>query len=744
MTETKDVLEFKIIPQAERFYSESSNYGVYTFATLDDIPYFYDCYGDPFSNSPQKLKGSTIAGKMQRLTIGMEYIIKATPSYNAKYSSYQYSPSLITVNIPQSEEQQIAYLKTQVTELQAKNILAAYPNVVDDVINNKEIDYSRIKGIGEKSWNKIKSNILDNYVISDILVMLQPLGVSYSTIGKLVSNEPNPQLLKDKLLDNPYIMTQIRGLGFKRVDDLALKLNPDIRVSTKRVAAFTNYYLEHIGNEEGHSYIAEYTLDNAVRDNINDCYEKYEEFKASQKNNGLFLHFKQGKVGLLKNYKTEMSILDILKNLDNYEQKEQKFEINIEKGISKAEEEQGFKYTEEQRQEIIKACNNSVVLITGRAGTGKSSILRGLVSIYRNYSIGACALSAKAAIRITEATGLSASTIHRLLGYNKLGFCYNLTNRLPHDIIILDEASMVNASLFYSLLSAIKEGGKIIIVGDDGQLPPIGCGNIFHDLLNCNMFTCCKLTKILRQAQKSGIILDSSKIREGINPLPEPKLKVVTGELSDMTYMFRENREGMRNQAIKLFMAASKRDGYDETIILTPCKQNRINSSFEINAIIQDLIIPPNTADEIKYGSKVFRTGAKVIQRANDYERNVFNGEIGYIEHIEQISIDGKKQKVITIKFGNNKEIKYGQNELENVELAYCLTCHLTQGSGFKNVIILIDNTHYKLLDRCMLYTAITRAKTKCALIAEPSAFNHCIKAQASERNTWLSLCKSN
>ena len=184
---------------------------------------------------------------------------------------------------------------------------------------------------------------------------------------------------------------------------------------------------------------------------------------------------------------------------------------------------------------------------------------------------------------------------------------------------------------------------------------------------------------------------------------------------------------------------AAQKDGYDETIILTPCKKDRINSSFEINSILQDMIIPPDTAPEIRYGSKTFRLGSKVIQRTNDYDRNVFNGEMGYITKIEQTVKDGKKQNVVTIKFAD-KEIDFLQNDLSSIELAYCLTCHLTQGSGFKNVIVLIDNTHYKLLDRCMLYTAITRAKTKCALIAEPSAFQRCLKIQASQRNTWLSL----
>lgn len=729
------ILEFKIVPQQERYYNEDSNWGVYSFTTDDEIPEFYDCYDDPFGDNPIKKKGSSLVGKMQRLTIGMKYTVQAKCEYNAKYKAYQYVPSSVTTSVPKTEEQQIAYLKTQVTELQAKNILAAYPNVVDDVLHNREIDYTKINGIGEITWNRIKRNIIDNYIISDILIMLQPLGVTYNVINKLISTEPNPHLLKKKLIENPYIMTKIRGLGFKKVDDLALKINPEIKISQKRVIAFIKYYLEYIGNNDGHTYVSENTLDNAIRDNINECYEIYKMFKEKQRQDGLFLHFSDDKIGLKSQYNDEMAIYNILKSLNEYKIA---YGIDMVAGIKKAEKEQGFEYTEEQKKEIEKACNSQVVLITGKAGTGKSSILRGLTKIYENYSIAACALSAKAAVRITEATNLRASTIHRLLKYSEVGFFYNEEHRLPNDIIILDEASMVNTKIFLALVCAIREGSKVIIVGDDGQLPPIGSGNIFHDLLNCNTFTCCKLTKILRQAQKSGIISDSVKIRNGQNPLESPSLKVVTGELQDMTYMFRENREGMRDLAIKLFMKASENDGYDETIILTPCKKDRTNSSFEINNIIQDMLIPSGTVQEIKYGQKVFRVGSKVIQRANNYEKNVFNGETGYIKDIIP-AVKDKTDTEVLIDFGD-KKLSFSQEELANIELAYCLTCHLTQGSGFKNVIILIDNTHYKLLDRCMLYTAITRAKKKCALIAEPSAFQRCLTVKASQRNTWLSL----
>lgn len=733
----KVIYEFTAVPQMERYYNDDSNYGVYTFITSDDIPEYYSCKIDPFDDSSETVRGSTLAGKMQKLTIGMEYVVKATMEYNAKYKSYNYVPTIITANVPKTPEQQINFLKTQVTPLQAKNILAVYPNVIEDVMQNKEIDYTKIKGVGEITWNNIKEKILGNYVISDILSMLQPIGVTFSVIRKLIAAEPNPSLLKEKLLDNPYIITRIHGIGFKKADDLALKLNPNLRASQKRVIAFIKYFLNSVGEDLGHTWVTQNELDNAVRDNIYECYELYEKFITSERQNvsPIFLCFDGDKVGMVSRKNQEMSVLQIIEELEIYKFD---FKIDIPKGIKQAENEQGFEYTDEQKTYIKKACESNVVLISGLAGTGKTTILRALLKIYQNYSIGCCALSAKAAQRITEATGHKASTIHRLLKFNKIGFGYNKQNRLLYDVVLLDEASMVNIPIFYALVSAVKEGAKIIICGDDGQLPPIGYGNIFHDLLELKRFTVCKLTKILRQAEKSGIISDSIKIRHNENPLKYPQLKVVTGELQDMTYMFRENREGMRELAINLYLKAAEQDGIDETIIITPCKKDRVNSSEEINKIILDKLIP-NTVDSIKYGIKEFRVGAKVIQRANDYEKNVFNGEIGYVTKIWEQD----KTKMITIDFGG-KIIDFTQGDLGNLELAYALTVHVTQGSGYKNVIVIIDNTHYKLLDSCLLYTALTRAKKKCLLIAESSAYKKCIDHKASERQTWLRLLKKN
>lgn len=721
-----EIYKFKAIPTEVRYYNEESAWGCYIFNTYDDIPQTKEGYNG--------VGIGTLAGKMQMLSLGLEYEVTASLEYNKKYQRYNYVPQTVISIKPKTISQQARFLETIVTKRQAESILKEYPNVIEDVIDGKEIDVKKIKGIGEKTWESIKCRIEKNYVISDILTLLSPLGISIQSIQKLLNYENNPVLLKQKLKNNPYILTKINGIGFKKADEIALKITPNIKVSNYRVVAFVRWYLNSIANDSGDTWVYRKTLDNAVRDNINECYELYEKFMQEQEFGGKMLVLKEDKVGLKYIYDTEYAIV---RKLDQLNSVEPVWNIDIDVGIKRAEQELGFLYTDEQKKTIRDCCENNVVIITGQAGTGKSTILRGLIEIYKDYIIACCALSAKAAQRIVEATGHDASTIHRLLGYSNGGFTFDENAPLGCDVLVLDEASMVNAEIFLSLLSAVKSGTKVIICGDDEQLPPIGCANIFHDLLRMDKYSCVKLTKILRQAERSGIITDSRKIRQNEYPIESPEPMIVTGELQDMTYVFRKDKEKMRTLGINTYLKTVEEHGVDDTILITPCKQHRVNCTEELNKIIQDRLIPASSPS-VSYGKKEFRVGAKVIQRVNDYEKNVFNGEIGKV--IEISDKDKKRGTLTSVKFSDNKVIEYTRSELASLELAYALTVHVTQGSGYDNVIILVDNSHYKLLDSCLLYTAVTRAKKKCLLISEPSAFSMCIKNKASERKTWLSL----
>lgn len=749
----EEIFKFKATITYERYYNPDTTWGVYGFATEDEIPHFTTetkidlPFEDRKAVNPNR-KLSSLAGKMQELVVGGEYMIKATYKCDKTYG-HQYNPISVYALIPQTRESQLMFLQSIISPWLAENLINAYPNVVNDVANGtlKEIDYDLVKGVREFTWNKIKDKIINNYLISDIITMLKPLGVTYTMIKKLLTDEPNPALLKQQLEDNPYILTKIQGIGFKKCDDLALKLKPELINSTERLVAFIKYYFTDLGESKGHTWCSLKILKSAISNNVPECSDKVDWLLE----NNEFLHMQDDKIGLKYYHDIEMQIYHLLLEKSKKETFINISKEQIEQAIKHAEEEQGFEYVIEQLDTIKKSLNRTISLITGKAGTGKTSIMRAIVKAYteNNFTMTASALSAMAAQRITEATTFPAMTIHRTLGCVGLNdFAFNKDNHMITSVAFLDEGSMVNANLFLHWLEAIDDNTRIIISGDHKQLPPIGFGNVFSDLIE--MFddtVVSKLVKPMRQAEKSGILVDANLIRENINPITEKlQPRIIHGELQDMYYMFRTNRQSLFDIAVKTFLKSVESDGIDNVVIAVPRRKDCLNSTTELNKVIQDKLLG-NVKQSISGFEMTFKLGAKVMQTVNDYDKNVFNGEIGYITEIGEY-FEGKKKEeycVVTYTdiFGKDKLIEYTKKELTALDLAYAMTVHKLQGAGRKIVIGIIDNTHHQLLDNCMLYTLLTRAKKRCLLLAEPQAFLQCIRTSHNKRNTWMMLEES-
>ena len=387
-----DILKFKATITYCRYYSEDSTWGVFGFSTEDDIPQFTKetkidvPFEDSQASNPDK-KLSTLAGKMQELVIGGEYMVKAKYKYDKTYG-HQYTPIAIYALIPQTKESQLMFLQSIISPWMAENLINAYPNVVNDIANGtlKEIDYNLVKGVREYTWNKIKEKIINNYLISDIITMLKPLGVTYTMIKKLLTDEPNPVLLKQQLEDNPYILTRISGLGFKKVDDLALKLKPELISSNERLIAFIKFYFTDLGESKGHTWCSVKILKSAISNNVPECANKTDWLLA----NNEFLYLSDEKVGLKYYHDIEMQIYNIL-----LEKSKKQTDINItdekiEEAIKHAEEEQGFEYVVEQLDTINKSLHRTISLITGKAGTGKTSIMRAIVKAYTENQFTWC------------------------------------------------------------------------------------------------------------------------------------------------------------------------------------------------------------------------------------------------------------------------------------------------------------------------------------------------------------------
>lgn len=740
---------FKAVIKFEKYYNPDNFYGCYNAACKEKLP-SSAVYNDleTEDDDEKELYYITIAGKMQRLYIGCEYKIEASLKYEEKYKAWQYIPKNILEIKPKNIKETRRFLQDIIPKKKADELLKYYPNIVENIIEDKKIDLSKIKGIKEKSFQKIKEKVINTYPMSGLSNLLYPLGVTLKTVQKIYNfnSEQNIEIFKEQIKRNPYMLINVKGLGFKKVDNIAMKINSDIRISKERVVAFLEIYFEELGNNKGHTYCKLKDLNSEVLFELNECYKVYLNFIEEETKNPKYLYIKDDIVGLMKYYKVEKSIYDTLCTIDefsiNYNNHN---EIDFNKSIYDTEQNLGFSLTDEQKDSIISTLDNGITIITAKSGSGKTTCLKGIVELYKDIlKIALCSLSAKAARRMEEATGFKANTIHRLLGYepkNDEIYKYNSEKKLPYDLIIIDEATMISADLFLALIKAFNPLGKLVIVFDNGQLPPIGYGNVATDLLNSN-FNVRYLTKVHRQAEESGILVDGNKIRDQINPIDKLSIKEVHGKLQDMCYMFRENRNQMRNILINNYLKYIDNLGIQNIVIIIPRKSNCINSCSEINKIIQDKLIDDNKPF-LNRGDMKFKIGSRIIQKVNDPEKNVFNGELGFICNI---GIDENNESYFEVKFDDgNKIVRYLKQELSNIQLSYAVTCHSFQGSEIHTALVCIDNTHYNLLSCNWLYTAVTRAKKRCLLVAEADAFYKCLHTKADmNRKTFLSLILNN
>lgn len=767
------IYEFKINIVDSRYYNENNNYGVYEFSTdIENLPYTKESK----FNKGQYL--GLITGSMQELEIGMEYSIKAKLKFNPKYKDYSYNPSIAISEKPNTIEKQKIFLETLCTSSQSKALLEKYPNIIEDIMNNVEIDLSDIKGIKEKTFEKIKDKVINNYIIQDVLILLKPLGVTFNMIKKLVGFESNPILLKKKILTNPYILTRIHGLGFRKVDGIALKIKPEIRVSKARTIAFLKYKLREIGQSEGHTWIPKQQLIAMVRKDIRECLDVYKQFIIDEETKHSLLYLEDEKIGLIEYYNTSKSILEQLYYLDNLPSMFERFsKEDIEASILQTESELGFNLTEEQKKGIYSVNEHNVVVITAPAGAGKSTVIKGILNLMRTVKIkdnfvdscynqiheedklnsinknedeislgiedekliqiGQCALSAKAAKRMKEVSNMPAQTIHRILGWKGEDFEHDKSYPMKYHINIIDELSMVNENILLHYLNAVKPHSKLILIFDFAQLPPIGIGDFTRDILLSKKICINKFTKVHRQGQKSGILMDANKIRIGENPLIKPEAKIVHGELKDMHYMFSNDKAKIQDIAIKTYLSAIKSLSLEDVCIITPRRKECINSANEINIKIQDILIDDNVPNLTRWkdGKKmIFKLGAKVMQKTNNYDQKVFNGDEGYITKIE------KDKFVVTFNLEDGKrDVEYTLKQLEEIELSYAISVHSAQGSQYHTVISIFDMNSRILLNRKILYTAITRSQKRHLLLAEPKAFKFCIDdINNKPRNTFL------
>ena len=718
------------------YESDTSDWKVLQFSTKEHIPISKYEYGSYYA---------TMVGNCIPVSNGDMVKVVVKLVNNAKYGQ-QFEIQSLQFDKPDTPQDILNYLSNIISVNQATTLYNAYPDIVDREMqnNNFEPDYDIVKGIGPNNWEKIRTKIIINYGYSELISMLAPIGVTLTMIKKIAFGQKNLTLLKQKIEQNPYILCSIKGLGFKKVDNYAIKLNPELVHSAFRTVSAIKYILNDCANEEGHCYLTNKEFLNKFKELIPNCVDLLKDILQEQNekiNNNpedAWLYVKDGKVGLMKYYHLEENLYKKLSNLYNHKNNWNVTYGDFFKRMNEVEKKQGFKLDEVQTEAVKSIADNNVTIISGKAGCGKSSILRAVLEVYQNSSIAMAALSAKAAKRIREASGFeSACTIHRLLGFNPRSednnlWLYNEHNPLPYDLVIIDEVSMVNSELINSCVNACSGDTKIILVGDQAQLPSIGVGRVLGDLLEYPNYNNYTLNKIYRQSDDSYIALHANVIRDGIMPFDLNSSQLHFG--TDTHYIFKDDNQLIVQNIVDLYLKYLQYGlSYEDISIIIPRKENTIVSCKTVNNQLMNILLK-DVQKSVIYNEKEFKLGCRVINKVNDYEKGILNGDQGTVTSIA----DDGKSFIITLDV-TGEDIPFLRSEMDNLELGYAITCHSSQGSQYKVCIIGMDFGSYTMLSSNLIYTAITRAKNKMWFVSDPKAFIKGVNnVKENQRNTFF------
>ncbi len=585
-------------------------------------------------------------------------------------------------------------------------------------------DLLKIQGIGKKVLKKITSSWEEHREVRNIILFLQEHGVPPSYAVKIYKTygKDSFKVLKERPYDIAY---DIRGIGFKTADKIALRLGFS-EYSIERVQAAIVYVLFNI-SERGHVFYPKKDLIEEVcklieiedKELILNAIELLVEKKRIHIEDITDKSIKEA-VYLRHFYKWELEIASRLNQLLLSPPIQKLNKGNVASLITKLEEKSRIKLSEEQKRAVLEACLNPVHIITGGPGTGKTTITRFIGNILKEmgYNIKLAAPTGRAAKRLSEATGLYASTIHRLLGFGPGGdFQYKEDRKLKVSALVLDEVSMVDYNLFVHLLRALPLTCKLILIGDVNQLPSVGPGNILEDLIKSEVIPTTKLTKIYRQAKKSMIVINAHRINEGKFPIKSKN------KPPEADFFWVEEEDPKKIQELILYMTTKRIPevyGYDPLFdiqVLTPMHKGDIGT-VSLNKLLQDNINPLSP----KHGSlKNFRLYDRVIQTKNNYEKEVFNGDLGIITYVDE------EEGELVVSF-DGKDVLYHQSELDEISLAYCISIHKSQGSEYPVVLFPVTTQHFIMLHKNLIYTALTRAKKLAVIFGSKKAMAIALK----------------
>lgn len=682
-----------------------------------------------------------IKGEMPAPILEETYVGTITEVEDLNYGR-QYEINKIALDIEvKSEDGKRQFLKKIFT---ANQVEAMYNALGDPFTVLKEGDVERllhVKGGGICTVPKWIERFQENFYLHRLFVELPQYHLTPSMIEKLMKKYKSPDIIISKVKENPYSLCEVEGIGWKTVDSLALQSGME-EYDPKRISGWIIHYLESQG-KNGISWV---TADELMLSILNTIGEEVPDKPISEAmillEDKIWFNENKTRFALKYYYNLEEEIADHLLRLLKCDTK---WDIPNWKDIVKRQEfEQGWEYTNQQLEGIENILNNSVTVIHGLAGCGKSTIVNVVLKILEDkYSYAMCALAGRAGVRLSDISGKQGYTIHRLLN-NKIDDFSKQYNRhfyffeerpLPYDIIIVDEISMIGGSLFRDLLRAVKSGAKLILLGDIGQLESIGECKVAYDIINSPVIPTVYLNKIHRQAQKSAIITESINMRKGKQILESEEWAGIEtrGELQDLTLDIYSDKSN------SLYHAINHVKGYLEQGInildmqvMCPVKERGNACTSKINNVIQELYNPASQEkSEINMNKGyILREGDKIINTKNtknvydiDTESftTIYNGNIGIVYRINE------EENTMIVDFLERGRVLLTSNNLANIELGYAITVHKMQGDQKDYIIGVIDFSAYNMLSRELLYTLTTRAIKHCTIVAQNSALCYAI-----------------
>ena len=591
-----------------------------------------------------------------------------------------------------------------------------------DVIETDIERLYEVPGIGKKRVEKIRESWEKQKDIKNVMLFLQGYGVSTAYAAKIYRQYGKESI--DKVKENPYrLADDIWGIGFKTADSIASKMGYE-KNDLRRCKSGVIYTLNQLANE-GHVYAEEEQLVKAALELLEADKAPIREALCNMVQTE-DLKLEDEAIYLPPFYFSEVGTTNrLLALLRESEQDIFAKEIDVQV-LSK---ETGVEYDEVQLQAIEEAIRSKVMVLTGGPGTGKTTTTQGIIAALKHMGLRIllAAPTGRAAKRMSEATGMEAKTIHRLLEFNpKDGYKRNEENPLKGDALIVDECSMIDIILMNNLMKAIPASMRVVFVGDIDQLPSVGAGNVLRDIIDSKRIPVIRLTRIFRQAQESRIVMSAHAINKGVFP------DTSNGKHTDFFFIQQEDPEQAVDTIVKLVKErlpnAYKRPTSDIQV-LTPMQRGVVGAA-NLNMALQTVLNPGQVS--LNRSGYSFRQGDRVMQLRNNYDKEVFNGDLGYIERVDM------EDRTLFVCF-DGRTVEYDVSELDELTLAYATTIHKSQGSEYPIVVMPVLMTHYVMLQRNLIYTGITRAKKICVLVGTKKALSFAIRnLSVLKRNTKL------